>query len=211
MLHNSPLVESGASEQGRLRTHTAVSPREWTTLIHNQYRKCKYPAWANVITTFLSAVNVDHTITNCTNIACHKVFIGSVLLLSSWLLYEKPGFQGRVVALEEGPTELANEWAEPEPDQEVGPDEIPVPTKPMVIGSIRLAVRVRADRSGFSTRVCRRMLTTLEWWTRRTVACRYGAFSLRRKWNRGTKERGFKKKKKCFVGFIWSYKSRWPE
>ncbi|XP_017331139.1 beta/gamma crystallin domain-containing protein 1 isoform X3 [Ictalurus punctatus] len=58
-----------------------------------------------------------------------------------WLLYEKPGFQGRVVALEEGPTELANEWAEPEPDQEVGPDEIPVPTKPMVIGSIRLAVR----------------------------------------------------------------------
>ncbi|KAF4084464.1 hypothetical protein AMELA_G00129050 [Ameiurus melas] len=58
-----------------------------------------------------------------------------------WLLYEKPGFQGRVVALEEGPTELPNEWAEPEPDQEVGPDEIPVPTKPMVIGSIRLAVR----------------------------------------------------------------------
>ncbi|XP_053365441.1 beta/gamma crystallin domain-containing protein 1 isoform X2 [Clarias gariepinus] len=58
-----------------------------------------------------------------------------------WLLYEKPGFQGRVIALEEGPTELVNEWMEPEPDQEVGPDGIPIPTKPMVIGSIRLAVK----------------------------------------------------------------------
>ncbi|GAA6074409.1 beta/gamma crystallin domain-containing protein 1 isoform X1, partial [Tachysurus ichikawai] len=58
-----------------------------------------------------------------------------------WLLYEKPGFQGRTIALEEGPTELVNVWAEPEPDQEVGPDGIPIPTKPMVIGSIRLAVR----------------------------------------------------------------------
>ncbi|KAI5102789.1 absent in melanoma 1 protein isoform X2 [Silurus meridionalis] len=58
-----------------------------------------------------------------------------------WLLYEKPGFQGRIIALEEGPTELVNEWAEPEPNQEVGPDGIPIPNKPMVIGSIRLAVR----------------------------------------------------------------------
>ncbi|KAK3563415.1 hypothetical protein QTP86_027788, partial [Hemibagrus guttatus] len=58
-----------------------------------------------------------------------------------WQLYEKPGFQGRTIALEEGPTELVNEWVEPEPDQEVGPDGIPIPTKPMVIGSIRLAVR----------------------------------------------------------------------
>ncbi|XP_047677608.1 beta/gamma crystallin domain-containing protein 1 isoform X2 [Tachysurus fulvidraco] len=58
-----------------------------------------------------------------------------------WLLYEKPGFEGRTIALEEGPTELVNEWVEPEPDQEVGPDGIPIPTKPMVIGSIRLAVR----------------------------------------------------------------------
>lgn len=65
--------------------------------------------------------------------------------MSSWLLYEKPGFQGRVIALEEGPTELVNEWVEPEPDQEVGPDGIPIPTKPMVIGSIRLAVKVRAS------------------------------------------------------------------
>lgn len=73
--------------------------------------------------------------------------------MSSWLLYEKPGFQGRIIALEEGPTELVNEWAEPEPNQEVGPDGIPILTKPMVIGSIRLAVRVRAStrsRCGFN-------------------------------------------------------------
>ncbi|KAJ7988930.1 hypothetical protein DPEC_G00314300 [Dallia pectoralis] len=58
-----------------------------------------------------------------------------------WLLYEKPGFQGRTIALEEGPLELVNKWAE-----EVTPDALdetgqPVPTAPMVIGSIWLAVQ----------------------------------------------------------------------
>ncbi|XP_034530400.1 titin [Notolabrus celidotus] len=59
-----------------------------------------------------------------------------------WLLYEKPGFQGRVIALEEGPTDhIVNMWAEegaPTALDEMGQ---PVPTTPMVIGSIRLAVR----------------------------------------------------------------------
>uniref|UniRef100_A0A672HR62 Crystallin beta-gamma domain containing 1a n=1 Tax=Salarias fasciatus TaxID=181472 RepID=A0A672HR62_SALFA len=65
-----------------------------------------------------------------------------VLCPHSWLLYEKPGFQGRIIALEEGPMEhIVNMWAD-----EGGPttlDEMgqPVPTAPMVIGSIRLAVR----------------------------------------------------------------------
>ncbi|KAI7804449.1 putative absent in melanoma 1 protein [Triplophysa rosa] len=58
-----------------------------------------------------------------------------------WLLYEKPGFQGRSIALEEGPTELVNEWVESEPSGEVGPNGLPLPTTPMVIGSIRLALR----------------------------------------------------------------------
>ncbi|XP_026884572.2 titin homolog [Electrophorus electricus] len=58
-----------------------------------------------------------------------------------WVLYEKPGFLGRCIALEEGPIEVANEWAEMEPGQEVGPNGLPLPTAPMVIGSIRLAVR----------------------------------------------------------------------
>ncbi|KAL4624200.1 absent in melanoma 1 protein [Arapaima gigas] len=51
-----------------------------------------------------------------------------------WLLYEKPGFQGRSIALEEGPMELVNVWAEEQPDQTV-------PSIPVVIGSIRLAVQ----------------------------------------------------------------------
>lgn len=51
-----------------------------------------------------------------------------------WVLYEKPGFQGRTVALEEGSLELANVWAEPGPEVEAQNDT------PMQIGSIRLAV-----------------------------------------------------------------------
>ncbi|XP_059376355.1 beta/gamma crystallin domain-containing protein 1-like isoform X1 [Carassius carassius] len=58
-----------------------------------------------------------------------------------WLLYEKPGFQGRSIALEEGPAEVTNEWAETEPSGELGPNGLPLPTTPMVIGSIRLALR----------------------------------------------------------------------
>uniref|UniRef100_A0A9J7XB12 Crystallin beta-gamma domain containing 1a n=1 Tax=Cyprinus carpio carpio TaxID=630221 RepID=A0A9J7XB12_CYPCA len=58
-----------------------------------------------------------------------------------WLLYEKPGFQGRTIALEEGPAEIANEWAETEPSGEMQPNGLQLPTTPMVIGSIRLALR----------------------------------------------------------------------
>ena len=59
-------------------------------------------------------------------------------LFCSWLLFEKPGFQGRTIALEEGSTEqIENVWAE-----EKAQDQL-VPTAPMVIGSIKLAVRVR--------------------------------------------------------------------
>ncbi|XP_052385949.1 beta/gamma crystallin domain-containing protein 1 isoform X2 [Carassius gibelio] len=58
-----------------------------------------------------------------------------------WLLYEKPGFQGRSIALEEGPSEIANEWAETEPSGEIQPNDQLLPATPMVIGSIRLAVR----------------------------------------------------------------------
>ncbi|XP_018587374.2 beta/gamma crystallin domain-containing protein 1 isoform X2 [Scleropages formosus] len=51
-----------------------------------------------------------------------------------WLLYEKPCFQGRSIALEEGQMELVNVWAEVEPGQTV-------PSIPMVIGSIRLVIQ----------------------------------------------------------------------
>ncbi|XP_051546496.1 beta/gamma crystallin domain-containing protein 1-like [Myxocyprinus asiaticus] len=49
-----------------------------------------------------------------------------------WILYEKPGFEGRCIALaEEAVTELPNEWAE----------EAGLTSTPMIIGSIRLSVR----------------------------------------------------------------------
>ncbi|CAM4561169.1 unnamed protein product [Leuciscus chuanchicus] len=49
-----------------------------------------------------------------------------------WILYEKPGFEGRCIALEEEiVNELPNQWAEEGEETSV----------PMVIGSIRLAIR----------------------------------------------------------------------
>uniref|UniRef100_A0A3P8X1G1 Beta/gamma crystallin 'Greek key' domain-containing protein n=1 Tax=Cynoglossus semilaevis TaxID=244447 RepID=A0A3P8X1G1_CYNSE len=51
-----------------------------------------------------------------------------------WVLYEKPDFQGRCIALEEGGIELDNMWAEV--DMETEPQNLP----PMQIGSIRHAV-----------------------------------------------------------------------
>ncbi|XP_070781600.1 beta/gamma crystallin domain-containing protein 1-like [Enoplosus armatus] len=51
-----------------------------------------------------------------------------------WVLYEKPDFQGRTIALEEGGIELTNVWAEP------GLETEPHDNPPMRIGSIRLAV-----------------------------------------------------------------------
>uniref|UniRef100_A0A3Q3EBH2 Crystallin beta-gamma domain containing 1a n=1 Tax=Labrus bergylta TaxID=56723 RepID=A0A3Q3EBH2_9LABR len=59
-----------------------------------------------------------------------------------WLLYEKPGFQGRTIALEEGPTDhIVNMWAEEGTPTTLDQMGQPVPTAPMVIGSMRLAVR----------------------------------------------------------------------
>lgn len=64
----------------------------------------------------------------------------------SWLLYEKPGFQGRSIALEEGPTDhIVNVWAEEEAPTTLDQMGEPVPTTPLVIGSIRLAVQVSSD------------------------------------------------------------------
>lgn len=60
----------------------------------------------------------------------------AICLNSSWLLYERPDFQGRIIALEEGATDLENEWAE------CGPETEPHNRPPILIGSIRLVVRV---------------------------------------------------------------------
>uniref|UniRef100_A0A3Q2CJW9 Crystallin beta-gamma domain containing 1 n=1 Tax=Cyprinodon variegatus TaxID=28743 RepID=A0A3Q2CJW9_CYPVA len=59
-----------------------------------------------------------------------------------WLLYEKPGFQGRVIALEEGPMEqIVNIWADEGTPETLNQMDQLVPTTPMVVGSLRLAVR----------------------------------------------------------------------
>ncbi|XP_054910182.1 uncharacterized protein LOC129375251 isoform X2 [Poeciliopsis prolifica] len=62
-------------------------------------------------------------------------FISVKVVRGCWILYEKPGFQGRTIALEEGGTDLdlENMWAEPQTEPQNSP--------PIVIGSIRLAVR----------------------------------------------------------------------
>ncbi|XP_076026686.1 uncharacterized protein crybg1a isoform X2 [Genypterus blacodes] len=59
-----------------------------------------------------------------------------------WILFEKPGFQGRTIALEEGPAEqIMNMWGEEEAPTTLDQTGQSVPTQPTVIGSVRLAVR----------------------------------------------------------------------
>ncbi|RVE66363.1 hypothetical protein OJAV_G00106610 [Oryzias javanicus] len=59
-----------------------------------------------------------------------------------WLLYEKPGFQGRTLPLEEGlADQIVNMWAEEETLETPNQTDQAAPTSPVVIGSLRLAVR----------------------------------------------------------------------
>ncbi|KAM9787321.1 uncharacterized protein crybg1a isoform 3-T3 [Syngnathus typhle] len=58
-----------------------------------------------------------------------------------WLLYEHKGFQGRVIALEEGHTDhLVNIWADEGAPTTLDGKGQPVPETPLTIGSVRLAV-----------------------------------------------------------------------
>ncbi|XP_077587209.1 beta/gamma crystallin domain-containing protein 1 [Stigmatopora nigra] len=71
--------------------------------------------------------------------------LSSVILVrvirGCWLLYEHVGFQGRVIALEEGQTDhIVNVWAQDGADTTLDEKGQPVSTTPMTIGSIRLAV-----------------------------------------------------------------------
>ncbi|MGH0140304.1 UNVERIFIED_CONTAM: hypothetical protein FKN15_030254 [Acipenser sinensis] len=58
----------------------------------------------------------------------------------SWF-YEKPHFQGRSIALEEGQTELVNVWNEVACEENAAGDSKPDTPAHMVIGSIKLAVK----------------------------------------------------------------------
>lgn len=95
--------------------------------------------WYDLLAT-VSLPSVPPTMTSSLTSVC------LYFLLCSWLLYEKPGFQGRSIALEEGPTDhIVNVWAEEEAPTTLDPMGQPVPTTPLVIGSIRLAVKVSSD------------------------------------------------------------------
>ncbi|KAK1170375.1 beta/gamma crystallin domain-containing protein 1-like [Acipenser oxyrinchus oxyrinchus] len=58
-----------------------------------------------------------------------------------WIFYEKPHFQGRSIALEEGQTELVNVWNEVACEENAAGDSKPDTPAHMVIGSIKLAVK----------------------------------------------------------------------
>uniref|UniRef100_A0A3Q3W411 Beta/gamma crystallin 'Greek key' domain-containing protein n=1 Tax=Mola mola TaxID=94237 RepID=A0A3Q3W411_MOLML len=84
---------------------------------------------------------VYHDVEDATTMKLSPVISVSVIR-GCWLLYEKPGFQGRIIALEEGLTEkIVNIWAEEGTPTILDQTGQSVPTAPVVIGSIRLAIR----------------------------------------------------------------------
>lgn len=74
------------------------------------------------------------------NLSHQDWLIVLLCFILSWILYEKPNFEGHSIPLEEGELELSGLWGI-EDILERNEDEA-VSTKPMVIGSIRLVVQV---------------------------------------------------------------------
>ncbi|XP_074540756.1 uncharacterized protein LOC141801570 [Halichoeres trimaculatus] len=79
------------------------------------------------------AFEIYRDVTDATSLKLSPL-ISAKVVRGCWVLYEKPDFQGRCIAVEEGGIELTNVWAEP------GPGTEPQNGPPMIIGSIRLAV-----------------------------------------------------------------------
>uniref|UniRef100_A0A667WWD5 Crystallin beta-gamma domain containing 1a n=1 Tax=Myripristis murdjan TaxID=586833 RepID=A0A667WWD5_9TELE len=87
------------------------------------------------------AFEVHHDLEDATMMKLSPV-ISVTVTRGCWLLYEKPGFQGRTIALEEGPTQqIVNMWAEEGTPTTLDETGQAIPTAPMVIGSMRLVVR----------------------------------------------------------------------
>ncbi|XP_068608299.1 beta/gamma crystallin domain-containing protein 1 [Brachionichthys hirsutus] len=87
------------------------------------------------------AYELHHDLEDATTFKLSPV-ISVRVIRGCWLLYEKPGFQGRIIAFEEGPAEhIVNMWAEEGTPTTLDQMGQPIPTAPMIIGSIRLAVR----------------------------------------------------------------------
>lgn len=61
---------------------------------------------------------------------------GKSLFFFSWILYEKPNFEGASIPLEEGELELTNIW-----DENTSEEEECKSAKPAVIGSIKHVVK----------------------------------------------------------------------
>ncbi|XP_038824823.1 beta/gamma crystallin domain-containing protein 1-like [Salvelinus namaycush] len=125
----SSLLEAMAPLAGPLGTHTdhreAVNgfhrrPGKMVLFEHDQFSGQAYEVFRDM---------VDATQLQLSPRIFVKVVRGC------WVLYERPGFEGRSIALEEGPIELTNVWADAGP-----PGSHPHVDIPMVIGSIRLAV-----------------------------------------------------------------------
>ncbi|XP_071376214.1 beta/gamma crystallin domain-containing protein 1 [Centroberyx affinis] len=87
------------------------------------------------------AFEIHHDVEDATTMKLSPV-ISVRVTRGCWVLYEKPGFQGRTIALEEGPTQqIVNMWAEEGTPTTLDQMGQAIPTAPMVIGSLRLAVR----------------------------------------------------------------------
>ncbi|XP_051578233.1 uncharacterized protein LOC127454823 isoform X2 [Myxocyprinus asiaticus] len=137
----SPSITSNTIEQFPLPTPTSLSPTcAETPTVRGFHRRPGKIVIYQQAQFGGEAYEVFRDIEDATSLKLSPV-ISLKVVRGCWLLYEKPGFQGRSIALEEGPLEVANEWAETEPSGEVGPNSLPLPTTPMVIGSIRLALR----------------------------------------------------------------------
>ncbi|XP_068610221.1 beta/gamma crystallin domain-containing protein 1-like [Brachionichthys hirsutus] len=77
------------------------------------------------------AYEIHRDVTDATSLELSPL-VSVKVVRGCWVLYEKPDFQGRPIALEEGGIELTNVWAE---------EADPEGQTAMQIGSIRLAVR----------------------------------------------------------------------
>ncbi|XP_067863007.1 beta/gamma crystallin domain-containing protein 2-like [Heptranchias perlo] len=58
-----------------------------------------------------------------------------------WVAYKKPDYKGKKFMFAEEDVELVNPWSEEIEEETEDPDSKPAPTKPIVIGSLRRAVR----------------------------------------------------------------------
>ncbi|XP_066466426.1 beta/gamma crystallin domain-containing protein 1 [Tiliqua scincoides] len=102
-----------------------INPRPGKLMIYNKSDPSK------------NHVEVFHDVLDCTSWELSPVILIKVIR-GCWILYEKPGFEGPSIPLEEGELELTNLWGEEQPSD--NKDECKSP-QPIVIGSIKHVVK----------------------------------------------------------------------